>query len=843
MANNFNWRTDEEFDWDEEEITAAPRQRAPLAWQRPARILAVLLLVGAAVFLVTRRAREQVDETTAEVNEDVLSSFDLLLRATEKADRELFLTLLSGRDAGWTEAQKMLLDSGLIFGRQTFNLQLDRAGLDENRPVAENITLSSDFTAAEVTFRAPYAAEVGNGLSVPIVLEQTQVYRRGNDQRWLLSPPLEDFWGAWATIAGQRLRVRYPLRDEALATRLAADLDSRLGAMCRLPGVVCPVDLRVELRLGEEPGTLLTGLDKETQIAGGPSFNLPAPTLVGIPVDEAGYQALLRGYAGHIVSALLTGYSGYECCDHPLFYQALLDFQLNQLAIQAWPLAQEDYGFLLNTAPPASKMFQIWSEPFDPLRERGAWQQVYALVDFVLSSETTTSVPEMQRMLNRHATFSGWLYGLIDFPYYDEPAVNQAWLQFLYDKADLVARVPPRPFPEESMALVCLARVLAGPTEIVRYDLETMTATDTLAIPGSDFDGREVYPLPDGRIVAHTLTADGEFATIVIEEGAEPLVIDLPVDGLNHNTRVESYAANGSLIFRHDQVLNRDRPSYSLFVPAECTRESCRSQRLPGRVELAPDGAHALAFTPLRDSAVGAAQLLGADLLPLQGLGSAWGGGWFDDDTFYILGLDGIYRGSVGDSRLQTLVDRASLRSLGFFSASTEEESLFFSSATPNPNNPEQMLVAFSAIDSEQEVFGSQLLLLDLTDGEIRIEPFPAPETAGEDPLLASYYVEVEAHGPWIQLLSFSPLTSTFMGTIQIVDWRGRIQNTLTTQGFNNLNDLRWSPDHNWLIVMDQRWTRVLAVGSDYQRLLFRGNDDGCSGGYWAPARGDGVDS
>ena len=338
MSKNFNWRTDEEFDWDEEEIKA-PAPRKPVAWQRPALFLGALLILAGAAYLVTRRVGEQVDAAASDIAVDVLSSYDLLLRAAGSGDRELFVTVLSGRDPGWTEAQKMLLDAGQVFGRDTFALRLDREGLLDNRPVAENVILSSDFTAAEVTFRVPYDAQVGNGLTVPMILEQTQIYRRGNDQRWLLSPPLDEFWGTWELIAGQRLRVRYPTRDEALATRLAADLDSRLGAMCGLPGVICPVDLRVELRLGEQPGTLLTGLDKETQLAGGPSFNLAAPSLVGTPVDEAGYQALLRGYANHVVSALLTRYSGYECCDHPLFYQALLDFQLSQLAVQPWPLS------------------------------------------------------------------------------------------------------------------------------------------------------------------------------------------------------------------------------------------------------------------------------------------------------------------------------------------------------------------------------------------------------------------------------------------------------------------------------------------------------------------------
>ena len=482
-------------------------------------------------------------------------------------------------------------------------------------------------------------------------------------------------------------------------------------------------------------------------------------------------------------------------------------------------------------------MFDAWSEPFDPLRQGAAWRQVYALTEFILSGETTTPVPEIQRMLNRQATYSGWLYELIDIPYYDEYGVNAAWMQFLFDKSDLAAEGPPRAYPQEAVTLVCRPQDGSSSADFVRYDLAAMAASETTTLSGRDF-----FPLPDGRIAATQQLPTGAVALMVLDGNAEPINVALPVDPARHATVVSSYTATGSLVLLHDDLTSPDVVRFSLLDPARCSAESCQAAALPGRISMSPDGLHALAFVPDQEIGVSRTQLLGADLAPIRELGNAWDGGWFDNESYYIVTVDAVLAGRLGESDAQTLLDTAQLRERAPRGAVPLDEKTIFSSAVVNPDNPRQMLVAYTAINREAQVYQSQLLALDLADGEITVDPFPLSGSE-EEPPVESYFIQVETHGPWIELLSYSPLTSSYMGTIQILDWQGNVANTLTTQGFNNYAGLQWSPDNEWLIVMDRRWTRIMAVGTEFQRLIFRGNDDGCFGAYWAPLETGGADS
>ncbi len=81
----------------------------------------------------------------------------------------------------------------------------------------------------------------------------------------------------------------YPARDRDIGARLAGDLDKLLAEMCnRLDTQVCPPGLHVRLKLETDPSSLADGRDLANRFSGSVQLELPAPTLTGLPLDEAG---------------------------------------------------------------------------------------------------------------------------------------------------------------------------------------------------------------------------------------------------------------------------------------------------------------------------------------------------------------------------------------------------------------------------------------------------------------------------------------------------------------------------------------------------------------------------
>ncbi|MCA9947931.1 MAG: hypothetical protein KC449_30825, partial [Anaerolineales bacterium] len=152
----------------------------------------------------------------------------------------------------WSQAQRDLLNAGLLFDRSGF-------GLEWVPQVAETAvlsqTLSPELTAAELTTLQNYSLDIGNGLTQTVQLARTDVYRLGAD-RWLYAPPEPEFWGETQTVEGQLLSVRYPARDEAIVQRLAADLEAKLVQVCNTEGYECPSDARVRLDFSSRPNSL-----------------------------------------------------------------------------------------------------------------------------------------------------------------------------------------------------------------------------------------------------------------------------------------------------------------------------------------------------------------------------------------------------------------------------------------------------------------------------------------------------------------------------------------------------------------------------------------------------------
>jgi hypothetical protein len=263
-----------------------------------------------------------------------------------------------------------LVESGTLTERGGLGLML----LPVTEPVTPTIEMTADLLEAEVKTLLPYAIEIGNGLTETVALVQTAVYRAGSN-RWLLSPPDIAYWNGVHQIKGQYITLFYPERDNAIAQSLLLSLDEKIGQLCaQFQDVDCPADYHILVELATDPASLAQlDLLAVVRVVDRRQLVLPTPTLVGLPLDQAGEQALFRGYGRLVVAAVLTDLWDYTCCDDSeALYFAVLEDRLRQLGLQAWPgevgtaVPTEAYDlFLENDFPPLFNGIAFWYEVED----------------------------------------------------------------------------------------------------------------------------------------------------------------------------------------------------------------------------------------------------------------------------------------------------------------------------------------------------------------------------------------------------------------------------------------------------------------------------------------------
>jgi hypothetical protein len=229
------------------------------------------------------------------IADDVIASHRILQQAVVAQDLELFTSFLSKENAAWLQTQRQLLAEGLITGRDALGLAL--------QPAANTATVD----LAELHFEQQYLVTGLVGSEQSIRLQQTSLYRYFRTQRWLQVPPDEDFWGKTLTDDTDVLTLEYPERDASLAQRLGDDLQVALQAMCdgQAANAADPCSsLHVNLRLTTDPAVLVSLAKQPSPVFQGRTFLMPAPTLVGIPLDEESYRAIYNGYTKRILETV-----------------------------------------------------------------------------------------------------------------------------------------------------------------------------------------------------------------------------------------------------------------------------------------------------------------------------------------------------------------------------------------------------------------------------------------------------------------------------------------------------------------------------------------------------------
>jgi hypothetical protein len=453
--SKFNWQTDEDVTWDDSAAvaeTAVPRRHPWVTY------LLIVVAAITAVALIFRQVNQRVEAATANATSDILASHNLVQQADADQDVELFSTLLSGVDDAWVVAQSELVQQSGLFGRSAFDL----TWLPQNTAVTQTdvengiagVEITPELNAAELTFLQNYRVAVGNGVTETVQLKQTAVYRLGT-QRWLYAPPNSEFWGAFETTSGAMLRLAYPARDAELATRLAFDLEAKLAEMCRsLSDLNCPDGFYLLVRLDNDPRSLINTARPAHILGSGSQLTLPTPTLVGLPLDEAGYQALYRGYAIQLVGAAVAELTDYECCQHLAYFQALLDYQLDELGLRPLTLDRADYERVVRESVAFDELDASWRSA-DDLDGEDGWLVVTA-VDFIRQQLPTISVTGLQRDLSRSSLLANWLALITaESTFFNRDSLSQRWQSFAFEQVQARQEPPPRPLPAQDVYLLC----------------------------------------------------------------------------------------------------------------------------------------------------------------------------------------------------------------------------------------------------------------------------------------------------------------------------------------------------------------------------------------------------
>lgn len=305
--SDFKWQTEEEWD----EVWEAPRPSAPSPRNRRRWWLVLgLLVVGlmGGFYAVYWRVNQQIEAAVAEAKADVVATHELVVQAAIDSDDELFVNLLSGRDPNWTLGQSVLLRQRLLFNRPAWGLQTV-----DIRAAPPDIALNPDLDEANFAREIAYE-DVETGEMVR--WRHTAVYRRGAE-RWLLAPQTDPRWTTNNIFEGSFVDAQYPQADAEYAERVIRDLEAMLDAICSgFYDVACAPQLRLGLEFSLDPSSLnqMMGLavpppinvDEVTGIIENSDYFLPTPAIVGLPIDEAGYEVLLRGYARYVLGEVLA---------------------------------------------------------------------------------------------------------------------------------------------------------------------------------------------------------------------------------------------------------------------------------------------------------------------------------------------------------------------------------------------------------------------------------------------------------------------------------------------------------------------------------------------------------
>lgn len=445
---SFDWQTEEEVDW---EAPIEPKVEEPKERRRrwPWALLVMVLLLFTAVFVIVRVVYQRVEVATTNVEDELLASVTVIHNAAADADIELFTTFLSGKDSGWAEDSEFLVGTGMYFDRQPFGLHW--VDVDPQTAVIST-TLAPELKRAEVLSEYQYEFSVGDGVSDTISLQRTAVYRLGPN-RWLLAPPEEEFWGEASTLKSRYFTLTYPARDDEIVQQLAADLEVELAGYCSLLGEDCPEDFHLNIEFSTGLPFLVTDVGYLGENEGELDVILAAPSLVGLPISQKGYDALYRGYAAQLFAPLIQTTYENNCCGH-LFVEALIPHLLLQMGVWRERNTAVDWNILANNHTQLGHINGNWDGAGE-LLEPQDYELVNAALQFLIEE---VGIPPIELLQTLHQSTEETFFVFLITHFGDRYSANDAiwereWRQFVLEQAKRTVHADP--LPEQDLLLLC----------------------------------------------------------------------------------------------------------------------------------------------------------------------------------------------------------------------------------------------------------------------------------------------------------------------------------------------------------------------------------------------------
>ncbi len=830
---SFEWQTEEDVSWHEEPASPEPPKPGRRRW--PWLALVGTLVVGTAVFLLYRQLNQRIETATNDVAADLIASYAIVQQAAVNQDENLFNSLLSGREPAWAEAQRVTISLGLLFDRPGFGLEWQPG---EVETAVFSQTLSPELTAAELITRQNYSLNIGNGLTQTVQLERVDVYRLGED-RWLLAPPEPEFWGIIRRLEGQLVSVRYPARDEQLVHRLAADLEAKLVQLCGTAGIVCPPEVQVHLIFSPEPESLLEAtplgaLTWETRgdiLTGGQAIRLPTPSLVGLPQDEVGYQALFRGYAAQMLTLAIADLTGWECCQNVPFYRAVLTYQLAELGVVAWPLAA---GSTLPTAVTLPDDFNLgsgalyWNAPFPetPIDFAEA-PGPYAVVDFLVNELRLSPVQISASLVgSNELLFGQWLTALAGPPW-TEATLNHAFRQHVAQW-----QVEPQAIPQPDSGLMLLCQDQVRREQGVYYYDFLLEAPQLLEDVEAD-ESMFFVSLPDGSGVAVAARkGDEQPDTYLLRDHERIDVIWNKVVGIVSRPPLAiptTTDPNGRYLLWTVMPEFATDTFYAVTDLAICQPgDSCEAIPLRGYPFWSPSAEQLLTLTVTNpwwtEGLVNGLLLLRQTPTSVTINSPGFGASifWLDEERYGFLtqfqnGVQQIVVTNLGLSQREVLLDNNSLR--GFFPPGERPNALTIQFVHPVPGIPETLIILAADSAALQSEGTLRYLFWYHTERDVwTLNPLPR---SGD--------IEQQGH-------RFSPDGRFLLSTTPNVDQSGT---HLLLQDFSRMRSYNyelqgetafpshfyasWSPDGQWLAMPELGYIRLWRQGADERLLNFEG--------------------
>ncbi len=635
----FEWQTEDDTPWENEAAAHQPAEPVRRRWPWWLLVMGVTAVV-LGLWTVYRQVQAEVAERTTAVEQELLATHRFVWDIAARQESDLFRDQLSGRDPRWMEDQIELVQAGLFLHRPAL-------GLTAVLPAASQVlttTLNPELTAAEVTAVYSYTVLDTAGMTETVQLQQTAVYRLGQNRRWLLAPPLESFWGEWKSHETPYLTLIYPQRDTAVAERLADDLNDLLRRACReLADLDCPAEAHLQVRFSDQLENLLQTADSAPWAQPEYALELPTPTLVGLPQDEAGYQVLYRVYGSQVVSAFISSVVGYSCCGHLPIFQVLLHHQLHDLGLRRWPLTPESYEQISQTY---NTMIdgRAWNQSTLHLKPI-EWLQLYALVVYVLETADTTPA-HLQQTLTTAQDYLDWL--LTAFPDVDNVTYLDAHLQqYIYLHSATGLKPLPLPLPNQKIALSC--RDDQGATTLYEYNFaeEQWAQVFSRSSQENGYYGA-AFPLPNGSGYAIQEEWDGgegqHYSRISLwRPDEEVTVLERHWTGYG-----VMYLTNwwGNYPENH-WLLNATTPDGSmtelwLFDPTRCHTGQCDVKQLVGWPTWSADTSQTLLTIPQADGHLQDVYLGDAWGQPVRQVGQGGYAYWLDNERYvYYSQVDG----------------------------------------------------------------------------------------------------------------------------------------------------------------------------------------------------------